>query len=92
MMILALTGCGLVMLYRICQKFNVLRAILYIVTVSLCILMISVGWLSKFVYASWSAVALTMPQILLLIIIIQAAFPISAFLIKACDMFNPAED
>ena len=92
MMILALTGCGLVMLYRICQKFNVLRAILYIVTVSLCVLMISVGWLSKFVYVSWSAVALTMPQILLLIIIIQAAFPLSAFLIKACDMFNPAED
>ncbi len=92
MLILALTGCGLVMLYRICQRFNVLRAILYIVTVSLCVLMISVGWLSTFVYESWPAVSLTMPQILLLIIIIQAAFPISGFLIKACDMMNPADD
>jgi len=42
--------------------------------------------------ADWSDVQFTIPQILLLIIIVQAAFPISSFLIKVFDMMNPKDD
>ncbi len=91
-MILALTFCGLVMLYRISQPFNVVRAVMYVVAVTLCVVMISVPWLSGFVYEHWNEVEFTMPQILLIVIIVQASFPISGFLIKAFDMMNPADE
>ena len=92
LLIIALTFTGLVMLYRICQPFNIVRAILFIIATLLCSLMISVPALGKVIYEYWPAVDFTLPQILLMIIIVQASFPISGFLIKACDMLNPADE
>ncbi len=97
-MILALTFAGVVMLYQICRPFNPLRATLFAVCAALSILVVSVPHLGNIfimksdVGANWSAVQFTLPQILLLIIIVQAAFPVSSFLIKAFDMMNPVED
>ncbi len=92
MMMIALTFCGLVMLYRICQPFNVVRAVLFLLTAALCIIVVSVPILGEVVFDGWSAVAFTLPQILLIIIIILISFPISATLIKLFDMINPAEE
>ena len=92
LMMIVLTFCGLVMLYRICQPFNVMRAILVITSVSLCALVISLPVLGNFVFDNWAAVHFTLSQKLLVIIIIQASFPISGFLIKAFDMINPADE
>ena len=91
MMMLALTGCGLVMLYRICQPFNILRAVLWIVSVCMCAIVLATPAFGEFVFNGWSTLKFTVPQILLMIIIIQASYPISSFLIKAFDMLNPAE-
>lgn len=92
MLMLALTFCGLVMLYRVCQPFNILRAILFIFTVSACVLVISVPFLGDFVFKGWSGIHFSLEQILILIIIVQAAFPLSGFLIKACDMMMPVDE
>ena len=91
LMMIALTFSGLVMLYRICQPFNPLRASLWILATALCVIVIGVPALGNFVFENWEMVNFTIPQILLLIIVLQAAFPISGFLIKAFDMMNPAE-
>ena len=92
MMMLVLTFCGLVMLYRICQPFNVVRAILFLVAAALCITVVSVDQLGAFVFDGWWAVAFRLQQILVLIIIVQASFPISGFLIKFFDMINPVDE
>ena len=92
LMMIALTFCGLVMLYRICQPFNVLRAVLFVVAAALCCIVVSVPILGNFVFEGWEAVNFSLPQILLIVIIVQASFPISGFLIRAFDMMNPAED
>ena len=92
MMMIALTFTGLVMLYRICQPFNIVRSILYISVTALCILVISVPFLGNIVFSGWANVAFTLPQILLIVIIIQASFPLSGFLIKFFDMINPVEE
>ena len=92
MMMLALTFCGLVMLYRICQPFNVFRTILFVISTALCVLVVSIPALGNIAFDNWEAVVFTLPQMLLTIIIIQAAFPISSFLIKAFDLINPAEE
>ena len=92
LMMIALTFCGLVMLYRICQPFNIIRAILFVLAGALCVTVISVPFLGGFVFTNWAEVQFTLPQILLIVIIIQASFPLSSGLIKFFDMINPAED
>jgi len=92
LMMIALTFCGLVMLYRICQPFNVIRATLFLLTAGLCILVVCVPVLGNVVFDDWSTVAFTLPQVLLIMIIILISFPISATLIKLFDLVNPAEE
>ena len=91
MMMLVLTFVGLVMLYRICQPFNVWRTVLYVASLGLCILAVSVPFFAEFIFEGWSKVTFNLPQYLLLIIIIQAALPMSGGLIRFFDMFNPAD-
>jgi cation-transporting ATPase E len=92
LMMLALTFTGLVMLYRICQPFNVVRVVLFVIAASLCLLVISIPELGQVVFDGWRNVHVQLPQTLLIIIIIQASFPVSGFLIKFFDMMNPADD
>jgi cation-transporting ATPase E len=92
LMMMVLTFCGLVMLYRICQPFNVVRAVLFVSSAALCVLVISVPMLGNIVLEGWENVHFILPQILVTIIIVQASFPISGLLIKAFDMMNPADD
>ena len=91
-MMVVLTFSGLVMLFRICQPFNLLRAILFITSSLACLLVISVPFLGEIVFSGWSALEFSLEQALLLIIIIQATFPLSNFLIKAFDLINPADE
>ena len=92
LLMVVLTASGLVMLYRICQPFTVLKVITYVVAVLLCLACVSAPLLSKIVFDDWKLVEFSMSQYLLVIIIVQAGFPISSFLIKTFDMINPAEE
>ena len=91
LMMIALTFTGLVMLFRICQPFNVLRSIIFISSMTLCCLVISVPFLGNIVFSGWSELSFTLPQILIIVIIVQAAIPISDVLIRLFDMMNPAD-
>jgi len=102
-LVLTLTFTGLVMLYRICQPFNSVRAALFLsvaVLVVVCLVVLhfdiplklgTFEW-KNLVIDNWPNIELQLPQYLLLIILVQAAIPISAVLIRFFDMFNPAED
>ncbi len=92
LMMIALTFTGLVMLYRICQPFNVVRVCLFVASALLCVLVISVPLLGEIVCEGWSHVHFTLPQVLLTIIIVQASFPLSKFFIKFFDMINTADE
>ena len=100
LLMFTLTFCGLVMLYRICQPFNVTRAVTFIIAVACCMLFIGIPVLGKMVFeVSYNGSLLhlgdlifTLDQKLLIIIIVQASFPISGFLIRFFDMINPADD
>ncbi len=98
LMMVALTLSGLVMLYRICQPFNIVRVVTYLVAAACCILFMTVPFLGTIVFEGAGGVGLAdvirqfnLSQILLLVIIVQASFPISSILIKFFDMINPAE-
>ena len=91
-LMLVLTFTGLVMLYRICQPFNVVRAVTYIIAVACCVIIVASKSLGTIVFENWDSIELILSQWLLLIILIQASFPISGFFIKAFDMMNTAEE
>lgn len=92
LLMLALTFTGLVMLFRICQPFNVLRAILFLIAVLFCLVVICVPILGNIVFDGWETLKFTLAQVLLIIILVQLAFPVSDALIKFFDMINPAEE
>ena len=92
LMMIALTFSGLVMLYRICQPFNVTRAITFVIAVTACILFLTVPVLGDIVFVGLADIDFTLSQILLIVIIVQASFPVSGFLIRFFDMINPADE
>ncbi len=91
LMMIALTFSGLVMLYRICQPFNVVRAVTFMIAVAACMLFVTVPVLGEIIFEGLGGIKFSLAQILLVIIIVQASFPISGWLIKFFDMINPAD-
>ena len=92
LMMIALTFSGLVMLYRICQPFNPLRAVLWVTAITLCLFALLIDPIGNLIFQGWSKTHFTLQQMLLVIIIVQASFPISGFLIRGFDMMNPADE
>ncbi len=88
LLILAVTFGGIVMLYRVLQPLNLLRSILYGSCLAVCIIVLSIPVLSEFVLKGWSEANFNLPQILYILVVILAAFPVSGWLTKACDLMN----
>ncbi len=88
LMIIALTFGGIVMLYRILKPLNTLRAVLYACSLGVCILFMCIPALGEIVYTGWQYVHLSLTQTLYVICILLAAFPVSGWLTKACDLLN----
>lgn len=91
LLMLAVTFGGLVMLYRVMQPFNLLRAFVYAFSVGVSILVLSIPVLGNIVYDNWDKVGFSFTQVLYLVCVILAAFPISNALMKLCDLMNPSE-
>lgn len=100
LLMIVLTFSGLVMLYRICQPFSLVRAVTFILATLACALFISIPALGELVFSvdyggatvSLGDLDFTLQQILLVSVIIQACFPISGLLIRFFDMINSADD
>ena len=89
--VLAVSFGGLVMLSRILKPFNLLRAAIYAVSVGVSILVLAVPFLGEVVYTGWTTVQLSLTQILYIVCIVLAAFPVSNLLVRLCDLMNPSE-
>ncbi|MDE5896247.1 MAG: HAD-IC family P-type ATPase [Clostridia bacterium] len=91
LMMLAVTFGGLVMLYRVLQPFNLLRALVYIFSVGVSIVVLAFPILGNLVYDNWDLVEFSFTQVLYVVCIVLAAFPLSNALMKLCDLMNPSE-
>ena len=91
LLVLTLTLTGLVMLFRVMQPFNLLRALAYTFSAAVCIVVFCVPVLGNLGCDDWSAVHFSFAQILYIICIVLAAFPVSDLLIRLCDLMNPSE-
>ncbi|MDE6059445.1 MAG: HAD-IC family P-type ATPase [Clostridia bacterium] len=91
LMMLALTLIGLVMLFRIMQPFNIIRALAYVFSAAVSMVVLCVPVLGNLVFDHWSELSFNFSQILYTICMVLAAFPISDLLIRLCDLMNPSE-
>lgn len=87
---LTLTFSGLVMLYRVCQPFNVFRAVLFLLMLCAGILAFSVPFISNQLYSGWSDLEWDYAKILTMVVVIEAAFPLSSFLINIMQALMPS--
>lgn len=87
-LVLVVSFGGLVVLYRIMQPFNLLRAAVYALSLGACILCVSVPDLGAIFCDTWKETQFTITQVLYIICILLAAFPVSNALVKACDLMN----
>ncbi len=92
MMLIALTFGGIVNLFRVLQPFNPLRLAVYAVSLGACILVLAVPVLGNLVYDGWDSVTLTFTQVLFIVAVLLAAFPVSSALLKLCDLMNSTSD
>jgi cation-transporting ATPase E len=98
MCMMALTFSGLVMLYRVCQPFNAYRLILFVLMVAFAITALSVPFISDMLYKvgsgddmiTFSMLNWDYPKLLIVAVVVEAAFPISQSLIKIMQILMPS--
>lgn len=90
MSMIALTFSGLVMLYRVCQPFNAYRLVLFLSMLAIAIVCIAVPWLAQKLYTDWYSLSWDYAKILVIVVVIEAAFPLSSALIKIMEIIMPS--
>ena len=90
MCMIALTFSGLVMVYRICRPFNVYRAVLCASMLALCITAFAIPQIAEQLYKGWSDIKWDYAKILIVVVVIEAAFPVSGWLIELMHFIFPS--
>ncbi|MDE7300704.1 MAG: hypothetical protein K2N47_00895, partial [Clostridia bacterium] len=89
---IALTCSGLVMLYRICQPLNWFRVILFAAMAAVSITVLSVPVLTNLIMndKNWANATWDYAKILIVVVAIEASFPLSSWLIKIMQIIMPS--
>lgn len=90
MCMIALTFSGLVMLYRVCLPFNAYRLVLFVTMVAVAIVCFAVEPLAGFLYSGWDKLDWDYAKILVIVVALEAAFPLSSALIKIMEIILPS--
>ena len=90
MCMIALTFSGMVMLFRVCQPFNAYRLVLFLSMLAIAIVCFTVKPLGSFLYAGWSDLSWDYAKVLVIVVVIEAAFPLSSALIKIMEIIMPS--
>ena len=93
MCMIALTFSGFVMVFRLCQPMNVYRAVLCAGVFAICVTMLAVPFIAKnLLYSGWYELNWEYGQILTIVVVIEAAFPVSGWLIELARILFPSID
>lgn len=94
MCMVALTFSGFVMVFRLCQPFNAYRIVLCMSVLAICVLALyittlPVAIINDMLFDGWSELKWDYGQILTIVVVIEAAFPLSGWLIKLMHIIMP---
>lgn len=90
MCMIALTFSGMVMLYRVCQPFNGYRVVLFLSMLAVAIVCFAVPELASFLYLGWNNLNWDYAKVLVIVVVLEAAFPLSSALIKIMEIIMPS--
>lgn len=92
MCMMALTFSGYVMVYRICKPLNVYRAVLCAAVLTICILAYSISPVltDKMFCTGWAKLHWHFSYVLIVVVVLEAAFPISGWLMKLMHIIMPS--
>lgn len=90
MCMLALTFSGLVMLYRVCQPFNGFRLVLFVLMAALSVVVVAIPYTADKICAGMPELEWHYSKMLIIVVAIEAAFPISQSLIKIMQIIMPS--
>ena len=82
MCMIVFTFSGLVMLFRLCQPFNLYRAGAFALMLVVVIVALAVPFLGEMLYMGWSALKWDYAEIITLACVILASFPLSELFIR----------
>ncbi len=92
-----ITFAGIVMLYQVLKPLNFIRASVFFGCLAICIIALCLPYTGNIFYSytvggkalyTWSEISFSLTQILYLLVVMLAAFPVSSWLTKACDLLN----
>lgn len=91
MCMIAMTFSGYVMVFRICQPFNVYRAVLCLAVLGILIGAYSISPLTNaLLYTGWDSLTWDYAKVLTIVVAIEAAFPISGWLQDLSHIIFPS--
>ncbi len=91
MCMIAMTFSGFVMVFRVCQPLNAFRATLCLVVFALCVTAFSVPLIAEqMLYEGWTKIHWDYSQILIVVVVLEAAFPISGWLLSLMQTIFPS--
>ena len=90
MCMMALVFSGLVMLFRVCQPFNAFRLVLYVAMVALTVIALCVPFTANALCDGWTDLEWNYAKVLIVVVAIEAAFPLSQSLIKIMQILMPS--
>ncbi len=90
MCMVALTFSGLVMLYRVCQPFNVFRTVLFLSMLVIAFAALLIPFTAEALYAGWGELDWDYAKVLTIVVVIEAAFPLSQFAINVMETLMPS--
>lgn len=90
MCMLALTFSGIVMVYRTCKPLNVYRAVLCVCVLTITIVCIAVPKFGNMFYDDWENLVWDYAKILIIVVVLEAAFPISSWITELMHFILPS--
>ena len=90
MCMMALTFSGLVMVFRTCKPLNVYRAVLCLSVLTVTIICFAIPQLGNMFYDDWANLEWDYAKILILVVVLEAAFPISGWIIELMHLIFPS--
>lgn len=91
MCMIALTFSGFVMVFRVCQPFNVFRAVLTAGVLAICVGGYAIPFITEnLLYTGWNELHWDYAKVLVIVVVIEAAFPISGWLRDLMQILMPS--
>ena len=89
MAMIAMTFSGYVMVFRTCQPLNAYRSVLSLSVLAVCLAGFTIPFVPAMLYPDWNKLNWNYGQLMIIVAVIEATFPVSDWLLKLMHFIMP---